>query len=105
MANTATSTLTLDTNLAVCAHVLAREFDGAMTMLNSRSEQYFSLDDVGTLMWDAIVQTQSLREAHRRLMEEFDVDPVQLEEDLLTFAYELIEEGLLTVAEADGAST
>lgn len=96
--------LTLDASLAVCDHVLAREFDGAMTMLNSHSEQYFSLDDVGTLMWDAIVQTQTLREAHARLMEQFDVGPEQLEGDLLVFGHELVEQGLLAVVEADGDS-
>lgn len=98
-----TATLTLDATLSVSSHVLAQEFDGAMTMLDTRSEQYFSLDDIGTRMWDVIVQTPTLREAHARLTEEFEVAPVQLERDLKAFAADLVGSGLMEVVEADGA--
>lgn len=95
--------LTLDARLAVADHILAQEFDGAMTMLHTPSEQYFSLDDVGTRMWEVIVQTSTLREAHTRLSEEFDVEPEALEQDLLAFAVELVESNLMSVVEANGA--
>lgn len=102
MATNATPSLTLDASLAVSGHVLAQEFDGAMTLLNTRSEQYFSLDDVGTRMWEVLVQTQTLREAHAQLADEFDVEPEQLARDLVAFAAELVESRLIVV-EADGA--
>ena len=95
--------LTLDARLAVSGHILAQEFDGVMTLLNTHSEQYFSLDDVGTRMWEVITQTQTLREAHAQLAGEFDAEPEQLERDLVAFAAELVESRLMAVTEADGA--
>lgn len=94
-----TPEIDLDTSLAVSAHVLAQEFDGAKTMMNTHSEEYFSLDGVGKRMWDVIVQTQTLREAHTELLEEFEVTPAQLEDDLLALAAELVASGLMVVAD------
>jgi hypothetical protein len=94
-----------DTALSVSGHALAQEFDGVITMLDTRAEQYFSLDDVGTRMWEVIVETATLREAHARLVDEFAAEPERLERDLLTFAAELVEGGLMVVEEGDGIAT
>jgi hypothetical protein len=101
---TSDSPCTLSTTLSVSGRVLAQEFDGVITILDTHSEQYFSLDDVGTRMWEVIIETPTLRQAHARLVDEFAAEPERLERDLLAFATELVESGLMVAGEGDGTT-
>lgn len=77
--------------------VFAQEVDGEMVLLDMNSENYFGLDEVGTAIWQAMQETESLKEVFAVLLEQYDVEPEVLEKDLLDFVGKLKESGLVSV--------
>ncbi len=78
--------------------VLVRELGGESVILNLNSESYFGLDDVGTRMWAALTAAESIEAACQSLLEEYDVNPEKLTEDLDALIDKLVAQGLLEVA-------
>jgi hypothetical protein len=78
--------------------VLVRELGGESVILNLNSESYFGLDDVGTRMWAALTAAESIEAAYQSLLEEYDVNPEKLTEDLDALIDKLVAQGLLEVA-------
>lgn len=68
-------------------------------LLNTRTNQYFLLEEVGARLWDLLKEGLLLREAYERIGKEYDVAPAQLEKDLLELLAELKENGLVQVDE------
>jgi hypothetical protein len=87
----------LDTKLAVPADVLVRDLQGESVLLNLKSENYFGLDEVGTRMWTVLTASPSIRAAYEALLEEYDVTPEKLREDLDDLVQKLVDKGLLEV--------
>ena len=83
-------------------HVLVRELGGESLLLNLESETYFGLDDVGTRMWTLLVDSPSIEHALAALQHEYGVDESTLRRDLAALLNELLEHGLLVVADAPG---
>lgn len=92
--------LTLDFVLRIPDHVLFTFVDGDAVLLNTRTNQYFSLDDVGAQLWNLLGEGKSLRAAHDSLLGEYQVDGAQLERDLLELVGQLMESGLVEAASA-----
>jgi hypothetical protein len=91
-------TLSFTAQISVPAHVLVRSFENESVLLNLQSEYYHGLDDVGTGMWNALVQSKSVQEAYESLLSEYDVDPENLRQDLIDFVEELTKRGLVELA-------
>jgi len=68
-------------------------------MLDLQSENYFSLDDVGTRMWQLLSEHPETETVVARLLEEYDVDEATLRQDLAVLIGQLTGAGLLTVME------
>ena len=81
--------------LEVPSNVLFRELEGECVILNLDTESYFGLDDVGTRMWLALTQAESISAALDLLQEEFDAEPEQLRRDLEKLLIDLLDQGLL----------
>ena len=81
--------------LQMPSNVLFRELEGECVLLNLDTESYFGLDDVGTRMWLALTQADSINAALAALQQEFEVEPDRLRRDLEELAVELLEQGLL----------
>ena len=79
--------------------VLVRELGGESVLLNLDTESYFGLDEVGTRMWFALDQMESLQDAYDLLIAEYDVEPGQLRTDLTAFIQELAEAGLIVIVD------
>ena len=77
--------------------VLVQELDGEMVLLNASRGEYFGLDAMGHRFWVALVESESILEASRRLLEEFEVEPDQLEHDLSALIRTLSDHGLLEI--------
>ena len=56
---------------------------------------HFGLDAMGHRFWVALVESESVAEASRILLEEYEVAPDQLEHDLSALMRTLIDHGLL----------
>jgi len=77
--------------------VLVQELQGESVLLNVESGRYFGLDEVGTRMWAALANAESLQAAYDALLAEYDVDAEQLERDFRGLVEKLLERGLVKV--------
>jgi len=87
--------LTLDTDLRIPEAVLFTTVDGDAVLLNTRSNTYFSLTEVGARLWNLLSGGSSFRAAYESILEEYEVDGAQLECDLLDLVGHLSENGLV----------
>lgn len=78
-------------------HVLFQEVAGNAALLNLDSETYFGLDDVGTRMWQAMEQAETIGAAARALADEYDAPLVEIERDMAKLAADLRSHGLLDI--------
>ncbi len=74
-----------------------QELDGEAVLLNLESERYFGLDDVGTRVWQHLLEQRRLERVCEEMQKEFDVDESRLRADILQLVEELIEAGIVTV--------
>ena len=86
--------------LAAPEHVMFRELDGEAVLLNLQNEMYYGLDETGTRMWQLLTSADSEQAAMDILLEEFDVSPEILEQDLVHLISELKSHGLLENADS-----
>ena len=89
--------LTLSGQAKPSDDVLFQEVGGEGVLLNLASESYFGLDPVGTRIWVLLGEDGSLQRAFDILADEYEVEPAQLEADLLDLVQKLAEAGLVQV--------
>ena len=92
--------MNLDQKVIFAETVFAQEVDGEMVLLDMESENYFGLDEVGTSIWQAMQEKETLKEVFESLLEQYDVEAEVLEKDLSEFVEKLLESGLVEVKEA-----
>jgi hypothetical protein len=65
-------------------------------ILNSNSEIYYGLDNVGALIWKELLRGRAPKEIVERICKEYSVKrPKDVEKDLKHLLKELLSEGLL----------
>ena len=77
------------------ANVAARRVGEETVILDLESGNYFSLDDIGTRIWELLSQGSSLAEVCTAVLEEYEVDRAQLEQDITALTQELLDQGLI----------
>ena len=92
--------LTLDASLTIPSHVSFAFVKEQAVLLNMRTNHYYQLDEVGARFWGLLREGQSLWEAYQRVLEEYQVEPARLEQDLLELLEDLRENGLVEVTPA-----
>lgn len=91
--------MTLDTKYTIPSTVMLQLVDDETLLFNSATELFFTLNEIGSLMWEIMSETTTLRAVYDELTEAYDVPADQLEADIVTFATALTEQGLLVVGE------
>jgi hypothetical protein len=81
--------------------VLSRVVGTETVLLNLGTSTYLSLDSVGGRFWELIGQGKDFQQAMTAMLEEYEVEPAELERDLQELCVELRSAGLL----ADGAAS
>ena len=92
--------MNLDQKVTFAETVFAQEVDGEMVLLDMESENYFGLDEVGTAIWQAMQEKETLKEVFEVLLEQYEVEDEMLENDLSDFVGKLVESGLVKVEES-----
>ena len=90
--------LSPDDRLMPSEQVMMRELSGESVLLDLKSGVYFGLNGVGTRIWALMAEGGSLRDVGHAVCEEFEVEPSDLQDELLRFASELCAHGLCHVA-------
>jgi Coenzyme PQQ synthesis protein D (PqqD) len=88
-------TLPLDTRLRVAQDVQARRFHDEIVILDLGRGEYFSLDEVGVRIWEALDGGKTLASVVTALAAEYDADEVQLSLDVAALAEELLSRHLV----------
>jgi hypothetical protein len=68
-----------------------------LVMLDSRQSMYFGLDDTGASVWELLDEPRTVAVVCAALTERYDVDDDACRRDVLAFAAELVEAGLVEV--------
>lgn len=80
--------------------VLMQKIGDDAILLNLNTENYFALDEVGTRIIDTLQESDSLKQAVRKLVGIYEVDESKLTSDAIRLVEECKQNGLLQVAEA-----
>jgi hypothetical protein len=91
-------TVLLSDKVRIPQGVLVSGLQQESVILNLDTERYFGLDDVGARMFSILSSSNSIEAAFQVLVEEYEVEPDILKDDLLALADSLIEQGLLEVS-------
>ena len=87
--------LSLSSKLLPAEDVAFREISRQGVLLDLESGTYYGLNGVGARAWALLLDGCDLAEIHRRLLTEYDVDAVVLEQDLLAWGDQLLRNGLV----------
>ncbi|MCF8018777.1 PqqD family protein [Petrocella atlantisensis] len=74
--------------------------DGELGMMSEEKGKYYTLDFIGTRVWELIEQPMTVDELIVLLMKEYEVDRLTCEVDLLELLNKLLKEELIKMAEA-----
>lgn len=91
------TSITLDATVTVTPEVVFKELRGEGVLLDLASGIYFGLDETSMRLWQLLIAHGSLRRAFDAMLTEFDVEPDQLQHDLIGFVAELTRRRLVSV--------
>ncbi len=66
-------------------------------ILSLASNEYYSLKEVGTRIWELIQEPKTVKEVRDTILNEYDVAPEHAERELLAVLQEMADEGLIEV--------
>jgi hypothetical protein len=89
--------VSLDSRVSISEDAAFRELGGESVIVHLDSGIYYGLDPVGTRVWQLIDAHGQLKPVFDAALEEFDVEPARLEEDLLRLVTELASRRLVVV--------
>ncbi len=77
--------------------VFVQEVDNEVILLDTLSQEYFSLNEVGKYILDLILENLTHEEIVEELSQAYEVDKSQIQTDLSTFIKALQEKGLIII--------
>ena len=90
------SSVSFSSRARIAPEVMIQEVGGESVLLDLKTERYLGLNEVGTRMWQALSESDSIQAAYETLQAEYDVTPQQLEEDLRDLIDRLLANALIT---------
>ena len=91
--------MNLNQIVTVSPDVISQPVSGETVLLDLASENYFGLDEVGTRIWELIVERGDLQAVYDTLLSEYEVSEARLREDLSRLVEEVADLGLVTLEE------
>ncbi len=79
------------------ATVFIQEIDEEVILLDTQTQEYFSLNGVGKIILSLISENLSHDEIVNELSNIYEVDKIQIEKDLVNFIKVLEEKGLIII--------
>lgn len=88
----------LPRHVRVGEDVIWQQVEGQVVLLELNAARYYTLDAVGSKMWEALLESADVDTARARLLDTFDVDDATLRRDLAELIERLAGSRLLVVA-------
>jgi hypothetical protein len=92
--------LTLDAELHIPANVSFSVVGDDAFLLNTKTNKYYGLEQVGARLWQLLTAGKTLKDAHQVLLSEYEVETNQLEQDILELLEDLQKNGIIEIVEA-----
>jgi hypothetical protein len=77
------------------ADVVFRELNGEIVLVHLGTDQIYALNETGARLWELLAAGSDRDTVYRRLLDEFDVDPAELDRDIDALLDDLRESGLV----------
>ena len=95
-----------ETYIARSTAIAARMIGGEMMIMSAVDSTFFTLNAVGTLIWQSADGKTPLSEiVSKRICQDFDVTPEEAQRDAGQFVTELSQQGILLVSDQPIGST
>jgi len=89
--------MTIQSKVNIDNDVFLQEVDDETIILNAKTQEYFSLDEMGSIFYHFLKEEDDLEIIVKELSEHFSKDEKVIENDLLQFLKSLEEKGLVKV--------
>jgi hypothetical protein len=90
--------LTMSSHLVRVPDLLSADMDGDLVMMSVESGEYYGVGGVGPRIWELLEQPITVDAIVAVICAEFEVEETRCREDVLTFARQLVETGLVRLA-------
>lgn len=92
-----TQHISLDSIVVVEKNQVSTDLAGEAVILNLESGMYYGLDEVGARIWELIQQPKRVQVILETLLNEYEVEPDQCEQDLLALLQSLTTAKLIEI--------
>jgi len=75
--------------------VVYRELEGEMVLVHLGTNRIYSLNETGARFWELLASGSERPEIERQLLDEFDVQPSELQQEIDSILAALAAEGLV----------
>ena len=89
----------LNINYTIPNSVMLQTIDDESLLLDTESEEFFSLNEMGYLMWKSMLNHNNLNDIKEEFLSLYDVSSDVLSKDIVEFSQTLEEKGLLLINE------
>jgi hypothetical protein len=86
-----------ESRVKISTDIVSAEIEGEITILNPRTDEYLSLNQVGSSVWRLLQEIDDLVSIHQRLMEEYAVEPEVMWVDLFDLLTEMEKAGVIEI--------
>ncbi len=87
----------LEQKIKLDSNILIQEIDDEAVFLDCKQEEYYGLNNVGTRMLRLLQESESIKDAYKQLLAEYEVEPEELLKDLFFLIEKLLKEGLIEI--------
>ena len=89
--------MNIKSKITLSKNVFAQEIDEETIILDSVTQEYFSINEIGKVIWSLIEEKKNLEEIKAEMLDMYEVPEEQLEKDLLNFLQALEQKGLIKI--------
>lgn len=91
------STFTSQSRVVATQEQVSTDLAGKTAILHLKNNTYYSLDEVGTALWDLLRQERSVEELGNAIADRYGISREQCDTDILVFLQQLDEHNLIKV--------
>ncbi len=88
-------TLSVSSVVVAANEQVSTDLEGESVILGLESGRYYSLDDVGSFVWNLIQEPRPVSEIRDAILDAYDVESEVCQSDLLAILNQLADEGLI----------
>ena len=89
--------MNINSKITLSKNVFAQEIDEETIILDSETQEYFSINEIGKVIWSLIEEKKNLEEIKAEMLDMYEVPQEQIEKDLLNFIQALEQKGLIKI--------